>query len=119
MPNDGQEKKLILFRAPNGTLYLDNIGSYLLAEEPGERIEIQTAMGWKMVLFREPGSQPVQSSARAAAQSSSNMDRGGVGHGIGNDDIPSKIAGLKKLKDSGAITESEYEKKKRDLLERM
>jgi flavodoxin len=36
-----------------------------------------------------------------------------------NDDIPSQIEKLSSLKDSGAISEEEYEKKKAELLKRM
>jgi hypothetical protein len=45
--------------------------------------------------------------------------RGGVPERGGSADIPDQILKLSKLRDSGAITEGEYEAKKRELLERM
>jgi hypothetical protein len=105
--NEPKESKILLYRGPNGTLYIDNIGSYILAEEPQARIEIQWAMGWKTILFRDAvldvGGRTVRNQK---------MDRG-------DEDVPSKMVSLKELRDSGVITESEFSQKKRELLERM
>ena len=50
-PNEGQVNKLIFFRSPDGKLYIDNIGSYVVSEERG-KLKIQTASGWPMTLRR-------------------------------------------------------------------
>lgn len=105
--NEGQVNKLVLFRAPDGTLYLDNIGTFLVREEAGE-LEMQTAMGWKICFFRDPAAQAV---AQASVAASKMMDRG--------EDVPGKIAKLKELHDSGAITMDEFNEGKAKLLSRM
>lgn len=50
--NEGQSNKIIFLRAPDGRLFIDNIGSYLVSEEP-TKLKFQTAAGWPMTLRRD------------------------------------------------------------------
>jgi len=50
---DTQEQKIIPFRAPNGTLFVDNIGSILVRDSiDGGEIEMHSAKGIKLLLQR-------------------------------------------------------------------
>lgn len=49
--NKPQEQKIIPFRGPNGELYIDNIGSFIVGEEDGE-MELNNGLGAKMLLQR-------------------------------------------------------------------
>ena len=52
--NEGQINKLIFFRAPDGKLYVDNVGSYIESEQPN-RIRFITAQEYPMTLLRNGG----------------------------------------------------------------
>lgn len=53
VPNEGQTNMIILFPAPYGTLYIDNVGSYVVEDNHG-KLEIKTAAGWwPMILHRD------------------------------------------------------------------
>lgn len=47
-----QEQKIIPFRSPDGKLFVDNIGSFLVREDDGE-IEFDNALGLKLLLQQE------------------------------------------------------------------
>jgi hypothetical protein len=49
--NKPQEQKIIPFRGTDGTLYIDNIGSFIVREEEGE-MELNNGLGAKMLLQR-------------------------------------------------------------------
>lgn len=49
--NEGTFSKLIFSRSPEGTLYIDNVGSYVISEETG-KIKIMTAFGYPMTIYR-------------------------------------------------------------------
>eukprot|EP01083_Nonionella_stella_P064853 169425_1 len=51
-PNEGQVNKLIFLRSPDGSLFIDNVGTRLVSEEPG-KLKFKTAAGWPMVLRRD------------------------------------------------------------------
>jgi len=51
VPNEGQANKIIMFRSPDGKLYIDNVGSYIMSEDPG-KLEVSTSAGWPMILHR-------------------------------------------------------------------
>jgi hypothetical protein len=62
VPNETIGAKLIFFRAPDGTLYGQNVGGYVISETP-QKIELSSALGYPMTLYRDapaqnPPSQP-------------------------------------------------------------
>jgi len=122
--NTAQEQKIIPFRAPNGTLFVDNIGSILVRESiDGGEIEIDNAMGMKVLFQREwkRAGYPAPSGESGPVQATlsdspfSQRMEGRI------DDInitptTDKIRELKKLADEGVLTDSEFQEAKNRVL---
>jgi hypothetical protein len=131
--NKPQEQKIIPFRGPNGELYIDNIGSFIVGEEDGE-MELNNGLGAKMLLQRGwkrsglPNPNAAATCIGVVAPMVVVAPVIGVVAPVGatmqrNKVIPTegespaeKIASLKKLLDIGAINQEEFDQKKGALL---
>ncbi|KAL3905161.1 MAG: hypothetical protein SGILL_009789 [Bacillariaceae sp.] len=101
-------------------LYIDHIGSELLHEIDGE-LKIRNALGGSVMLLQRPwkrqglATTAVQATPVAAAVT---MERDDTTIARREEDVAGKLVQLAQLKDAGILTQSEFDAKKVQLLER-
>ena len=89
------------YRGPDGTLYLDNLGSYLVREIEGE-MEIDIFAGTRVVFqrgWKRDGRNPPRTETPVVPTTA--------------------VESMKKLLDTGAISQEQYDAKVAELLERV
>lgn len=135
--NKAQEQKIIPFRGTDGTLFVDNIGSFIVRKEgdvigyEGEDGEMEFNNGLGAKLFLQRGwkrsglpnpnnAAPIVAGVVAPVGAAMQRENFSGNKVVPADESPiEKIAGLKKLLDMGALTQEEFDQKKGALLAQM
>ncbi|KAJ1629407.1 hypothetical protein T492DRAFT_840831 [Pavlovales sp. CCMP2436] len=98
--------KLYLFRAPDGTLFMDNLGTMVVSESPSELVYATAVRGARSLLTRVVAVQPIEMQ----------REKSGFFGFAATGSLVDELAKLAKLKDSGATTEEEFSTTKAKLL---
>mmetsp|Transcript_2244 Transcript_2244/g.5053 ORF Transcript_2244/g.5053 Transcript_2244/m.5053 type:complete len:298 (+) Transcript_2244:29-922(+) len=112
--NQTEEQTIRPYRAPDGTIYIDNFGSILISESSdGGEVELDNAMGMKFLWQRGwkqmAGGAPTGAAAVVTATPVTAMPTSTTG-------VATEISALKRLMDQGILTKDEFEKGKAKVL---
>mmetsp|Transcript_2239 Transcript_2239/g.5029 ORF Transcript_2239/g.5029 Transcript_2239/m.5029 type:complete len:283 (+) Transcript_2239:29-877(+) len=112
--NQTEEQTIRPYRAPDGTIYIDNFGSILISESSdGGEVELDNALGikflWQRGWKQMAGGAPTGAAAVVTATPVTAMPTSTTG-------VATEISALKRLMDQGILTKDEYEKGKANVL---
>mmetsp|Transcript_2243 Transcript_2243/g.5051 ORF Transcript_2243/g.5051 Transcript_2243/m.5051 type:complete len:328 (+) Transcript_2243:29-1012(+) len=112
--NQTEEQTIRPYRAPDGTIYIDNFGSILISESSdGGEVELDNCLGikflWQRGWKQVAGGAPTGAAAVVTASPVTAMPTSTTG-------VATEISALKRLMDQGILTKDEYEKAKANVL---